>query len=335
MALTRSQLLAGDSSQGIVLSGQVQGVKQGIGVLILPDGTINFDSTTATGVMRLNNAGAYNAYVWPTLAGAPAAGTILQSDGGGGVNWTANYVPTTGPTGAANLPVGLNAQRPVAPVAGQIRYNSEQGVLEYYDSTNWVAVVAVGPTPGPSPTIGLGLAVSGTAIKVSIPIQFGPPAAGTLPAEAIDGSLYWDDNLGLLFIRYTDANNTSQWVQVNPSGGGSVTISGTVPIAVSGTSISLNIGLGNVENGGFLKASTPIRNGPPGAGTAQLEAVDGSLYWDNNQGLLFIRYTDVNGTSQWVQVTPVTPAPSGYSGSFLSQSGQTVTVVNGIITSVV
>lgn len=219
MALTRAQLLAGDSSQGVTLAGQVQGVKQGVGVVILPDGTINFDASTATGVMRLNNPTAYNAYVWPSLAGAPAAGTILQSDGAGGLVWTANYVPTTGPTGAAQLPVGLNAQRPLIPVAGEIRYNSEEDVLEYYDGTNWVAVVGVDPTPGPNPTIGLGLAVSGTAIKVSIPIQFGPPAAGTLANEAIDGSLYWDDNLGLLFIRYYDGTST-QWVQVIPSGGG-------------------------------------------------------------------------------------------------------------------
>lgn len=209
----------GQASQGIVLPNQVQAVKQGIGVLILPDGTINFDSTTAAGVMRLNNGGAYNAYVWPALALPPAAGTILQSDGTGAVNWTANYVPTTGPNGAAKLPVGLIAQRPTgtALAAGEIRYNSETSALEYYDGANWISVIGAGPSP--STTVGLGLAISGTAIKVSIPIQFGPPAPGGLPAEAIDGSLYWDDNLGLLFIRYNDGSST-QWVQVIPSGGG-------------------------------------------------------------------------------------------------------------------
>lgn len=220
---------------------QVQGVRQGVGTLILPDGTINFDSTTATGVMRLNNPLAYNAYVWPALSTAPATGSILQSDGLGNLLWTNNYVPTTGPTGAAQLPVGLIANRPLPPAAGQIRYNSETTVLEYYDGSNWIAVIGAGPTP--STTVGLGLAISGTAIKVSIPIQFGPPAAGTLPAQAIDGSLYWDNNLGLLFIRYNDGTST-QWVQVTPSGGGggggtgtvtSVGVSGSGGIAVSGT----------------------------------------------------------------------------------------------------
>lgn len=336
MALTRAQLLAGDSSLGVVLPGQVQGVKQGIGVQILPDGTINFDASTATGIMRLNNPSAYNAYVWPTLAGVPAAGTILQSDGAGNLSWASNYVPTTSPTGAANLPVGSDAQRPsgVSLIAGQIRYNSQQGVLEFFDGVDWVTVVTIDPTPGPSPTVGLGLVVSGTAIKVSIPIQFGPPAAGTLPAEAVDGSMYWDDNLGLLFIRYNDGTST-QWVQVVPTGGGGGggSYTGTAPIAVTGTAISLNIGLGNVANGGFLKANTPVQTGPPVAGTGQLQAIDGSLYWDNTQGLLFVRYNDGTST-QWVQVTPSSPTPAGYSGSFFSQSGQTVTVVNGLITSV-
>ena len=173
--------------------------------------------------MRLNNPTAYNAYVWPGLSGAPAAGTILSSDGAGNLLWTGNYVPTVGVTpatasvGAAVLPAGGNTQRPLTSVNGYIRFNTDTDLLEYYDGTNWVSVVSVGPTP--STTVGLGLAVDGTAIKVSIPIQFGPPPAGTLPTEAIDGSMYWDDNLGLLFIRYYDGTST-QWVQVIPSGGG-------------------------------------------------------------------------------------------------------------------
>ena len=211
MALTRSQLLAGDGSQGTVLSGQVQGVKQGVGVLILPDGTINFDSTTATGVVKLNNAGAYNAYVWPTLTGAPAAGTILQSDGAGGLTWTADYVTTTGATGAANLPVGVNSQRPVAATAGQIRFNDEETVLEYYSGTAWIAVADAAAVPD----VGLGLVIDSTTIKASTPIQFGPPAVGSQPAEAVEGSTYWDDNLGAMFIYYNDGTS-SQWVQVSP-----------------------------------------------------------------------------------------------------------------------
>ena len=198
-------------------------------MLILPDGTINFDASTATGVVRTNSASAYNAYVWPGGSTPPAAGTILQSDGTGSLFWVSNYVQTFGTTavnaaqGAAKLPAGLIAQRPAA-AAGLIRYNSEADVLEYNNGTSWLAVVAAG---SPSPSIGLGLAVSGSAIKVSIPVQFGPPAAGVLPAQAVDGSLYWDNNLGILFIRYNDGSS-SQWVQVVPTGGGGGGGTGTV-----------------------------------------------------------------------------------------------------------
>ncbi len=213
----------------------MQGVKQGVGVIIAADGTISFDSTSATGVMRLNNPSAFNGYVWPSGGPFPNNSIPQYTSGTGLINWTVNYVPTTGATGAAQLPVGVIAQRPLPPSLGQIRYNSETGALEFYDGFNWVSVLSVGPTPSPNPTIGLGLAVSGTAIKLSVPIQFGPPAAGTLPAEAIPGSLYWDDNLGLLFIYYYDGSSY-QWVQVTPSGGGGGGGTGTVTsVGITGT----------------------------------------------------------------------------------------------------
>jgi len=215
LALTRAQLVAGDSFQGYVLPGQVQGVKQGTGVIILPDGTINFDPTTATGVMRLNNPGAYNNYFWPTLAGAPAAGTILQSDGLGNVNWTSNYVPITSPLGAAQLPVGALSNRPLPPAIGQFRFNDDTDLLEYYNGTDWMSLVSIAPPPTPNPFVGLGLVTDGTSIKVSIPVSFGPPANGPLPQQAVPGSLYWDDNLGLMFIYYDDGF-TTQWVQIIP-----------------------------------------------------------------------------------------------------------------------
>jgi hypothetical protein len=88
--------------------------------------------------------------------------------------------------------------------------------MEYYDGFNWVSIVSVGPTPSPNPTIGFDLAVDGTAVKVSIPTVSPSPAVGTLPTEAMDGSLYWDNTLGLLFIRYNDGTS-AQWVQGIPS----------------------------------------------------------------------------------------------------------------------
>lgn len=254
MALTRAQLLSGNSAQGVVLPGQVQAVKQGVGITIASDGTISFDPSTATGIVRTNNTLAYNSYVWPTLATAPSAGTILQSDGLGNLDWSSNYVQTTGATGAALLPVGTTAERPAPPAAGGIRYNSQTAELEYYNGTAWVPVAAVYPA---STSFGLGLAVDGTSVKTSVPIQNGPPTSGTNQLEAMDGSTYWDDNLGVMFIRYNDGTST-QWVQVVPSGAGggggggagtvtSVDVTGTGGITSSGGPItssgSITVGL--------------------------------------------------------------------------------------------
>ena len=55
MALTRAQLLMGNSSQGALLSGQVQAVKKGAGIAIANDGTISVDASTVTGLVKLNN----------------------------------------------------------------------------------------------------------------------------------------------------------------------------------------------------------------------------------------------------------------------------------------
>ena len=211
MALTRAQLLAGDSSQGVVLSGEVQGVKQGVGVFIDVDGTISFDSTTALGVIKTNNPSAYNAYVWPTLSGVPAADAILRSDGAGNLFWSTDYVTITSAVGAANLPAGGDADRPLTPSAGQIRFNSQNTRLEFYDGANWVAVADAAAVPD----VGLGLVIDSTYIKTSVPIQTGPPTVGSQPTEAVDGSTYWDDNLGAMFVYYDDGTS-SQWVQVAP-----------------------------------------------------------------------------------------------------------------------
>lgn len=63
-------------------------------------------------------------------------------------------------------------------------------------------------------TAGQGLVLDGTAIKVSITTAATPPAAGASVSGAVAGSLYWDNNLGELYIYYSDGFST-QWVQTN------------------------------------------------------------------------------------------------------------------------
>lgn len=185
MALTRAQLLMGNSSQGVVLAGQTQGVRQGVGVIIAADGTISFDSTTATGVLKTNNPTAYNAYVWPTTLGAvgqqlqlgaagalswedpdqipwTAKGQLIAGTGVGtstllnvgvdgsiliadstqasGLGYTTNFVATTGATSAANIPAGPVGSRPGSPIAGQLRFSTTSGEMEFWDGTSWQTI---------------------------------------------------------------------------------------------------------------------------------------------------------------------------------------------------
>ena len=95
MALTRAQLIQGDSSQGAVLSNTVQGVKRGgEGVTIANDGTISFVAGTSVGVVKLNNSSGYNNYVWPSAAGV--AGTLLSCGVGGALSWVSTFVSAAG-----------------------------------------------------------------------------------------------------------------------------------------------------------------------------------------------------------------------------------------------
>jgi len=124
VALTRAQLISGNSSQGAVLSNQVQGVTAGAGVQISGTGALSINSSDPTfnGFIKTNNTSAYNGYVWPGSDGT--AGFQLTTDGAGNLTWAdADSIPWTAKgqlvvgTGAATqtlLNVGTNTSFPVA-----------------------------------------------------------------------------------------------------------------------------------------------------------------------------------------------------------------------------
>ena len=75
----------GDTSQGAVLRGQVQGVKRGVGVTISANGAISVDPQTITGVVKTNNVSAFNDYIWPSANGT--ANQVLTTDDAGILRW--------------------------------------------------------------------------------------------------------------------------------------------------------------------------------------------------------------------------------------------------------
>jgi hypothetical protein len=121
------------------------------------------------------------------------------------------------------------------------------GITYTYNGTLGAWTAAAG---GSSSTFGLGLNLTGAIVKVSIPQQSTPPTAGPGASQAINGSLYWDDVLGAMFIRYINGGSPT-WVQIVSGGGGgggggtvtSVTVAGSNGIVTTGNPI---IGTGTI-----------------------------------------------------------------------------------------
>ena len=113
MPLNRSQFLQGDTSEGPVLAGKVQGVKEGSGTKIASDGTISVFADTAIGLVRTNNPSAFNNYIWPNTDGE--AKTFLRTDGAGNVTWE---YPSNSPV------VHIGSTPPVDALPGQLWFNS-------------------------------------------------------------------------------------------------------------------------------------------------------------------------------------------------------------------
>jgi hypothetical protein len=390
-----------NQSQGAVLAGQPVAVTAGPGITIDPStGIISFNSATAVGVMRLNNPGAYDAYVWPL--GGGTVGQQLTSDGAGNLSWanaagipwtakgqlvvgtglntdtilsvgtntavlmadsttTSGLVYSNTVTSAMQSPAGATAQRPNPATAGQFRYNTDTQKFEFATgATTWQqfasadpavgtfvsqtvpttgspsAIIPTGttaqqqtvPAPlagytrfntttslmevfdgtvwspvGASPTAGLGINITGSIVKVSIPTASTPPAAGALAAQAVVGSMYWDDTLNQLFIYYSNGG-TPVWVQAAPAAtGGGSTYTATAPIKITGTVISIDLGLGVATNGTNLAFKMPVAALPPAINTSTTGAFDGSMYWDDTLAQLFIRYNN-GGTPAWVAAAP-------------------------------
>ena len=68
--------------------------------------------------------------------------TITNTSGDFIVNPASNVFKVQG-TGSIRIPSGTTAQRPGSPVAGMMRYNTDDTVFEGYNGTNWVALTGV------------------------------------------------------------------------------------------------------------------------------------------------------------------------------------------------
>jgi len=316
LALTRAQLIQGNSSQGTVIPGTVQGVTQGAGIAIAANGTISVDSQSIIGVMKLGQtagtaAAAYNSYDWPTTTGTPgqqltintvggvttlawgdpdqipwtakgqlvvgtglatqtilnvgANGSILIADSSqpSGLDYTSNFVSTTGPTGAANIPAGAVGARPVAPVTGQFRFNTGSLAMEFWNGLSWQTI--------PASTTGL------FVDKTSATGSAAMPAGTSLQRDAAPAQGY---------TRFNSTTGTLEFWD------------GAAWSSVASSSL---LGLGLTTNNIYTVTKVTEAAVPPTPGTGQTQAILGSTYYDDNLGQLFLYYSN-GGSPVWAAV---------------------------------
>jgi hypothetical protein len=176
-------------------------------------------------------------------------------------------------------------------------------------------IVGYGLDIGPDGTI----SATGVAAPV-VPIGDFPPGSPS------DGALWWDSATNILYIRYSNV-----WVEANPSGGSSYTLTTASTSVLGGVIIGAGINidgngvisvttgtgallpatssvLGGIKVGNGLSISgdgTLSANGTSGtavvtiADTPPTPPYEGELWWDSNTTNLFIRYS-----SAWIDAVP-------------------------------
>jgi hypothetical protein len=199
-----------------VLTGLSQGVRQGVGITILPDGTITLNAPGAATLGFLTSsttpAPVFNWSLTPSNTDG-----VLINDGAGNVSWQTNYIqafPETDifpHTGAAGIPAGPSSSRP-ANNYGLLRYNLDYGYLEFNNNSAWLPMSQASggvwsfvgtATPSPNAIGDLWLDTNTGQEKVWTGITWAftsPRATSVVPGLVIIGTNIQVDVLGTISV---------------------------------------------------------------------------------------------------------------------------------------
>jgi hypothetical protein len=139
--------------------------------------------------------------------------------------------------------------------------------------------------------------------------------------------MYWDNTLGVMFVRYNDGSST-QWVQTNPSGGGGGGSGTVTSIDVSGGTTGLTYSGGPVTASGTITmaGTLAVANGGTGGTTAAAAQANLLPSQAGNPGKLLS--TDGAGVLSWVA--------AGGTGTVTNVTGTLpITVATGTTTPVI
>ena len=108
-------------------------------------------------------------------------------------------------------------------------------------------------------------------LKNAIQAGLGKPTVSPTrpdPASASEGDFWWNDQTGELYIFYIDPSGDRQWVTASPAG---------TPNA----------------------ASVSVSSLPP------TSPQEGALWWKDDDGILYVYYSDPSGDQYWVDTNPM------------------------------
>jgi hypothetical protein len=241
---------------------------------------------SGVGILGLNGS---------TVTGLTLVGTANQIDVANGTGPSDPTIsiasnPTLPGTGAVLMPGGTTAQRPGG-TAGQVRFNSDTGFMEYYTGSMWANLSAGASIAS---NIGGGLANE-------ILVQNGPSSTTFITAPTVANTfLEWD---GVAFT--WSANPLGTVTSIDVSGGttgltysgGPITTSGTITMA--GTLITTNggTGLSSYTAGDitYYATGTALSKLAIGASTFILTSTGTAPQWSDPAGISVNTATNVAG----------------------------------------
>jgi hypothetical protein len=241
---------------------------------------------SGVGILGLNGS---------TVTGLTLVGTANQIDVANGTGPSDPTIsiasdPTLPGTGAVLMPGGTTAQRPGG-TAGQVRFNSDTGFMEYYTGSMWANLSAGASIAN---NIGGGLANE-------ILVQNGPSSTTFITAPTVANTfLEWD---GVAFT--WSANPLGTVTSIDVSGGttgltysgGPITTSGTITMA--GTLITTNggTGLSSYTAGDitYYATGTALSKLAIGSSTFILTSTGTAPQWSDPAGISVNTATNVAG----------------------------------------
>jgi trimeric autotransporter adhesin len=225
-----------------------------------------------------------------TILGTANQITVVNGNGNGNPTISISDNPTLPGTGAVLMPGGTTAERPGG-TAGQVRFNSDTGFMEYYTGSMWANLSAGASIAN---NIGGGLANQ-------ILVQNGPSSTTFITAPTVANTfLEWD---GVAFT--WSANPLGTVTSIDVSGGttgltysgGPITTSGTITMA--GTLITTNggTGLSSYTAGDitYYATGTALSKLAIGSSTFILTSTGTAPQWSDPAGISVNTATNVAG----------------------------------------